>query len=94
MFIGENVNKKQIAALQLVEYACGGAQFARVNNLLSQVGDYRDCQAIEEIAEPELNELIDQLVKECLVERREIRGMPHVGLTDDGKRCNLISVDL
>ena len=41
----------------------------------------------------ELNKLLNELEAEGLVERDERNGKKYVGLTDDGKRCNLIRVD-
>lgn len=91
-FIGENLNERQIAALQAVANAAGGAQFASVETVLDIPNNHRDCRAIEGIELADLNVLLDELVAEYLIERKEIKGKPHVGLTEDGERCNLISV--
>lgn len=93
-FIGEDLNERQVAALQAVANACGGCQFARVESILKIPDNHRDCRAIEGISEADLNVLLDELMAECLIERKEIKGQPHAGLTDDGKRCNLIDVML
>lgn len=92
-FIGEDLNERQVAALQAVAHACGGSQFASVESILKIPDNHRGCRAIEGIELAELNTLLDELAAEYLIERKEIKGSPHAGLTQDGKRCNLISVD-
>lgn len=91
-FIGEDLNERQIAALQAVANACGGCQFASVESIQKTPDNHRDCRAIEGIELADLNVLLDELAAECLIERKEIKGKPHAGLTEDGERCNLISV--
>jgi hypothetical protein len=91
-FIGQNLNERQIAALQAVANGCGGAQFASIETILRIPDNHRDCSAIEGIELDDLNVLLNELEAEYLIQRKEIKGKPHAGLTEDGERCNLISV--
>lgn len=63
-FIGESLNERQIAALQAVANAAGGAQFASVESVLDIPNNHRDCRAIEGIELDELNVLLDELAAE------------------------------
>ena len=89
-FIGEDLNKRQIAALQAVAHACGGAQFASIDNVKKIPDNHRDCRALEEATDAEWETLLGELDAQCLIERKIIKEKPHVGLTSDGRRCNLI----
>jgi hypothetical protein len=90
-FIGEDLNDQEVAALQAVSNNAGGSQFGSVDKLIDTIRSHRDCRAIEEIEQEQLDVLLDKLEKECLIERKEIKGKQYVGLTDDGQRCNLIN---
>lgn len=101
MFIGENLNEKQIAVLQAVADACGGCQFARIkgsDNAVKETAErcpsrFRVLYNREDrVPFSELIEVIEELEAEGLVERKEIKGKPHVGLTEDGARCNHIDL--
>lgn len=91
-FIGEDLNEREIAALQAVAFNTGGAQFGSAAKLRETISSHRRCGAIEETSEEELEELLDKLEQEDLIERKEIKGKPYIGLTEDGQRCNLIEV--
>lgn len=88
MFIGEDLNEKQLTVLQAVADACMGCQFARISSVKKIVENHI------EISQKELDQILIELERECLVERRDIGKVkaPHVGLTEDGERCNLIRV--
>lgn len=95
--IGEFLNEKQIAVLQGVAGRAFGARFASVKGIKEEIDTgsfpaYRCFQDDEDIAMSELDAILNQLVEEGLVERRNIRGEDHAGLTDDGARCNHIEV--
>lgn len=98
MFIGEHLNEHQIAALQAVADACGGAQFARIESVAKAVegrkpGDVKGLlDDYDRCVMSTLNVLLQSLAEEDLVEFRDIKSVRHVGLTQDGQRCNLISV--
>lgn len=91
-FIGEDLNEREIAALQAVAFNTGGAQFGSAEKLSETISNHRQCRVIEETSEEELAELLDKLEQEDLIERKNIKGKPHIGLTEDGQRCNLIEV--
>jgi HEPN domain-containing protein len=83
------MNEKQIAALQAVKDATCGCQFASVQNVAKTVKQMQFRALHDEYGEvPELNSLLDELEGEYLIERKEIKGKPYVGLTEDGERCN------
>jgi hypothetical protein len=91
-FIGDNLTKREIAALQCVANNSGGSQFGSASKLLETIQNHRDCWAIEDVSMEELSLLFDKLESECLIERRVIKGENYVGLTDEGENCNLITV--
>lgn len=91
-FIGEDLNEREIATLQAVAFNSGGAQFGSVEGLRETIDNHRDCRPIEEATDEEIEVMLNRLAGEYLIERKDIRGKPHVGLTEDGQRCNLIQV--
>lgn len=91
-FIGEDLNEREIAALQAVAYNTGGALFGSADKILSVVSNHRQCRAIEELSQEEIDSLLDKLMKEDLIQSKLIKGKLHFGLTEDGQRCNLIEV--
>ena len=94
MFIGENLNERQVAVLQAISDRAGGALFASVDGVKEQAEQSCRFRCLynkyDRVPLKRLNRIIDELEAEGLVERKEIKGKPYVGLTDDGKRCNLI----
>jgi DNA-binding HxlR family transcriptional regulator len=96
MYIGENLNEKQVAVLQAIADTCGGCQLARVAKVVETIKNSTRFQSVQneygEIRFTVLDKYIDQLVAEYLVERKDYKGQPHVGLTEDGKRCNRIDL--
>ena len=97
MFIGQDLNEQQVAALQLVADVSAGCPFARLESLRKEAENMTYLALHDEygnVQATRLDVLFDELKKECLVERKEdqTRG-PLVGLTSDGKRCNRISYD-
>ncbi len=98
MFIGENLNERQVAVLQAVADRACGAMFASVEGVKEQAEQtparFRCLyNKYDRVPLKRLNRIIDELVAEGLVERDERNGKKYVGLTDDGKRCNRIIVD-
>jgi hypothetical protein len=91
-FIGEDLNDREVATLQAVAFNAGGAQFGSVAGLRETIDTHRDCRAIEEATDEEIEVMLNKLAGEYLIQRKDIKGKPHVGLTEDGERCNLISV--
>ncbi len=79
MFIGENLTARQIEVLQAVADATFGAMFASIESIKETLENDDDLESSLVVLE-----------KECLIDRRDIKGKPYVGLTDDGKGCNLI----
>lgn len=85
--IGESLTKYQVAVLQSVANCVGSVgQLTRVQSVKDWLQD--------EEGEPldGFDEAVIALEKECLVERKEYKGIPHLALTDDGYRCNRIDV--
>lgn len=68
-FIGEDLNEREVAALQAVANNSGGAQFGAVDKLIQTIQSHSDCRAIEEITAEELTPLLDKLEAEFLIER-------------------------
>lgn len=91
-FIGEDLNEREIAALQAVAFNSGGAQFGSADKLIETINSHRKCKAIEGLNQIEIDDLLAELEQECLIERKEIKGKKYIGLTEDGQRCNLIEV--
>lgn len=99
VIIGANLNQQEIAVLQAVAYNQGGAQFGRDSELPQVIENHRDCRAAEGLTPEQIEVILVKLAKEYLIERKPIAvknkpEAPFSGLTDDGKRCNFISVDL
>jgi len=98
MFIGENLNDRQVAVLQAVADRSCGCRFASVDGVkkeAEQTPSRFRClyNKYDHVPMKRLNRIIDELVTEGLVEREERNGKQYVGLTDEGKRCNRIMVD-
>jgi hypothetical protein len=91
-FIGEDLTPRQVAALQTVANGAGSSMFCRVEKLNEVIDTHPDCRLLRGVGQIILDELFNALEKKGLIERRIINKKLHVGLTDDGKRCNLISV--
>jgi hypothetical protein len=96
MFIGEDLNERQVAALQLVADVSAGCPFARVASLVKEASNmtYRALHDENgEVSGFALAVLCSKLAEAGLVEVKDDpkRG-PLVGLTHDGRRCNLIDV--
>lgn len=101
MYIGENLNEKQIAVLQAVADACGGCRLARVKGTDNAVKETAEgCPSRfrvlynreDKVPFAELDKILDELAAEGLVVREMYKGKPHVGLTEDGARCNHIDL--
>jgi tRNA U54 and U55 pseudouridine synthase Pus10 len=97
MFIGEDLNEKQIAALQAVADASLGARFASVESIKNAAEDSpRRFRCLydenDNVPDADLAKLLSELEKEYLIQRSEKKDKVYYGLTDDGKRCNLITV--
>lgn len=92
MYIGQNLNDHQVAVLQAVADGCLGCRLVSVAKLKTVIENSTrfNCLHDGEMSVADLNNYIDQLVKESLVERQDYKGQPHVGLTQDGARCNRI----
>jgi hypothetical protein len=97
MFIGEDLNEKQIAVLQAVADACCGARFARIRGTDTSVTSTieQTPRNFKVLHDPYghatgVDTILRELEAKWLVELKEIKGHPHVGLTEDGARCNLI----
>jgi hypothetical protein len=93
MFIGENLTEKQIAALQAVADACIGYQFASVQSVIETAEQTRSrfrClyDKNDKVPHEEFDNILNELEKVCLIERKNIKDKPHVGLTDNSMRCN------
>jgi hypothetical protein len=86
------LNEREIAALQAVAYNTGGALFGSADGLSNTISNHRQCRAIEELSQEEIDGLLDKLMKEGLINNKLIKGKLHFGLTEDGQRCNLIDV--
>lgn len=91
-FIGEDLNEVEVAVLQAVANNTGGAQFGFDDKLVETVRNHRDCRPVEEYTLEQMQPILAKLAAEYLIERKEIKGRAASGLTEDGQRCNLISV--
>lgn len=94
MFIGENLNAKQIACLQAVADAQCGYLWASLESLHKVILNKPNILLDEndQLNLDLIDDLIGELSEEGLVDIKMIRDKEHVGLTEDGKRCNLIRV--
>lgn len=96
--IGAHFNPEQVAALQALANICHEGQCASYDSLAASVRDHRNTNAIGDHnldAEPlkaKLKELYEEIAPEGVVEFVTHKGKPHVRLTQDGYRCNLITV--
>jgi hypothetical protein len=87
------MTERQIAALQAVADACFGCRLASLESVrrAAEEGHYcyygpiRDLN--DEVPADALDELVDELVALGMVRRETHKGLPHVGLTGDGRRC-------
>lgn len=94
MYIVQDLNEKQVAVLQAIADTCFGCRLCRVAKITETIANSTRFRCIEDITSEELDQYINQLEAEYLVERKDHKGQPHVGLTDDGRRCNRIDVIL
>lgn len=91
-FIGEDLNEIEVAVLQAVANNAGGSRFGFDENLVETVHSHRDCRPVEGYTLEQMQPILDKLAADYLIERKEIKGKAASGLTEDGQRCNLISV--
>lgn len=99
--IGEKLNKKQVACLQAIADASMGAIYTSIELLYETIeaspNNFNCLLNGQGKCDPkEIDELIVQLDKEYLLESTIHKKTKKrlVGLSDDGKRCNRISVVL
>lgn len=89
-FIGEDLNEQEVAVLQAVAFNAGGAQVGSADKLMNTISSHRQCRAAEELSEENIACIINKLETDCLIFRKEIKGNKYIGLTEDGRHCNLI----